>query len=178
MTATTSRHDSEGGASPTLRPEHAGNIALFGACRVRYCAYDALPAAFTLRTMPIPGNPRGTPFRCGCPGHEAGRRRLIGAVAALPRHTRATAPKGRRWAARGTSRGGTEGRRSGTPRRRSAAWISGSAQPQRQRSESANSDRNQRQRQRQDGERKVRRRTTARSTAAANLRSGSRPRRT
>ena len=40
-----SRHDSEGGASPTLRPEHAGNIAPTGACRVPHCAYDALPAS-------------------------------------------------------------------------------------------------------------------------------------
>ena len=45
MTATTSRHDSEGGASPTLRPEHAGNIALTGACRVRHRAGNDPPAS-------------------------------------------------------------------------------------------------------------------------------------
>ena len=37
-----SLNDSEGGASPTLRPKHAGNIAPTGACRVRHCACDAL----------------------------------------------------------------------------------------------------------------------------------------
>ena len=42
------------------------------------------------------GNPRGTPPRCTSPRHEAGRRRAIGAVAALSRHPRATAPMGRR----------------------------------------------------------------------------------
>ena len=59
------------------------------------------------------GNPRGTHFRCGRPSHEAGRRRAIGAVAAFSPHLRATAPMVRRWTARGTSRGGPEGRRSG-----------------------------------------------------------------
>ena len=38
-------NDSEGGASPTLRPEHAGNIALAGGCRVRHRAGNDLPAS-------------------------------------------------------------------------------------------------------------------------------------
>jgi len=68
--------------------------------------YGIVPAMLfrlhrTLRTMPIPGNPRGTPPRCSSSSHEAGRRRASGAVAAFSRHLRATAPMGRRWDARG-----------------------------------------------------------------------------
>ena len=47
-----------------------------------------------------PGNPRGTPSRCGCPGHEASRRRAIGAVAALQSST----SRPRRWCDAGTPR--------------------------------------------------------------------------
>ena len=50
----------------------------------------------TLRTMATPGNPRGTPSRCTSPLHEAGRRRAIGVVAAVPLTPRATAPMVRR----------------------------------------------------------------------------------
>ena len=38
-------NDSEGGASPTLRPEDTGNIALTGACRVRHRAGNDPPAS-------------------------------------------------------------------------------------------------------------------------------------
>jgi len=78
--------DSEGGASPTPRCEHEGHLALtgacrdhrprdagastpaqllalIGACRARHCASDALPAASTLRTMPMPGTPRPADVR-------------------------------------------------------------------------------------------------------------------
>ena len=38
-------NDSEGGASPTLRPEHTEDIALAGACRVRHRAGNDPPAS-------------------------------------------------------------------------------------------------------------------------------------
>ena len=114
-------------------------LALTGACRARHCAYDALPAC-----IPAPHNadaglpPRNTaPVRLSTPrarppaSHRRGR--------SSPIILRATAPMGRRWAVRGTSRGGPEGRRTGTPVQRStsatsdqhqrtAAGISGSLQ--------------------------------------------------
>ena len=47
----------------------------------------------TLRTMPMPGNPRSTPPRCGCSSRDAGRRRTIGAVATL----QSSSARLRRW---------------------------------------------------------------------------------
>jgi hypothetical protein len=105
-------------------------MALFGACRARHCACDALPAlrredrtrarclALFSSDEKVPGtapiaslgararlfNPRGRPPA----PHRRGRSPSI--------HPRATAPMGRRWDARGTSRGGPEGRPPGTPR--------------------------------------------------------------
>jgi len=62
--------------------------------------------------MALPGNPRGSTFRCGFTGSGGGRRRAIGVVAALSRYPRATTPMVRRWVAKG----GPGGRCSGKPR--------------------------------------------------------------
>ena len=115
-----SRHDSEGGASPTLRPEHAGIWRSPGRA-----GFDIVPA------MPFRQPPRsaqcltGQPSRYTLPVRLSTRRGRPPAChrrgRSPPSHLLATAPMVRRWAARGKSRGGPEGRRSRTPRGSSPA---------------------------------------------------------
>ncbi len=64
------------------RPGHAKNPAPSG-CRARYCAGTNPRRRVTLRTMALPGSPGERDAVC-FPGYEAGRRRSISAVAALP----------------------------------------------------------------------------------------------
>mgnify|MGYP001545986616 CR=1 FL=1 len=82
----------------------------------------------TLRTMPMPGSPRGTPSRCGRSGHEVGRRRPIGAVAVL----QSASARPRRWGDAGTPRrecvtadqkAGAPGRRRGDQRQQPGTSI-------------------------------------------------------
>ena len=125
-------------AAISIPRQARGPLALTGACRARHCAYDALPACIPAPHKADAGLPpqytasvRLLKLRGRSPApHRRGR--------SPPIHPRATAPMGRRWDARGTSRGGPEGRRSGTPKQRSAAATSGN-----------DSDSTQRQRQRQ-----------------------------
>ena len=109
------------------RPRDAGTptpaqlLALTGACRARHCACDALPFALHAPhnadaglppryNAPVrPFRPRGRPPAL----HRRGRSPSI--------RLRATAPMGRRWDAETRMRrGGSEGRRPGTPRHRSS----------------------------------------------------------
>ncbi len=96
---------------------HVGKARSTGTCRVRYWCLIDLP------------DPRHAPLRKGrcralhgkrdevcCPGHEAGRRRTIGVVAALSINPRATTPMVRRWVAGTPMRpSGPEGRCQSNP---------------------------------------------------------------
>ncbi len=73
------------------RPEHAENRAPSG-CRVRHCAGTTTRLRPAPRTMALPGSPGELDAVCS-PGYEAGRRRTIGVVAALP----ASHARPRRW---------------------------------------------------------------------------------
>ncbi len=86
------------------------NVAPPG-CRAWLCARRSLTATRPAPHKVHPGSPGGAPHP-GSPGHEAGRRRAIGVVAALSINPRATTPMVRRWAAGTPKRhGGPEGRR-------------------------------------------------------------------
>jgi len=101
--------DMEGGMIPRTRrtpltgafrdhPRRGQLLALFGACRACYCAFDALPAALHAPHNGMPGNPRGNAIRCTSPRHEGGRRRAIGVVAVL----QLSFAQPRRWCDAGT----------------------------------------------------------------------------
>ncbi len=94
------------------RPGHAENPAPSG-CRVRFCAGATSRLRLASRTKCGPGSP-GERDAVYSTGDEAGRRRAIGVVAALPINPRATTPMVRRWVAGTPMRhGGPEGRRCG-----------------------------------------------------------------
>jgi len=78
--------------------ESTWKTPLTGACRARYCAGTTSRNRNAPRTMPMPGNPRGRAFRCGCSPHEVGRRRAIGVVAVL----QSSPSRPRRWCDAGT----------------------------------------------------------------------------
>ena len=114
--ASTKSEPSPGGCStqdvdsPTrCCPWRAENPAPTG-CRVRHCAGTAIRHRNAFRTMALPGSLGERDAVC-CSGYEAGRRRAIGGVAALPVNLRATTPMVRRWAAGTPKRhSGPEGR--------------------------------------------------------------------
>jgi len=95
---------------PFRRPSTERGIwACGGVPGTALCPIDH-PVSVTSRTMPYRA-PTESASVFGSPGYEAGRRRAIGVVAALPINPRATTPMARRWSAGTPKRhSGPEGR--------------------------------------------------------------------
>jgi len=101
----------ETGCTRTPHDESTREKFSTGVCRARHCAGMTSRRPKALRTMPMPGNPRGETIRCICSRSEGGRRRASSVVADSPIILRATALLVRRWDAGGDP----EGRSSGKP---------------------------------------------------------------
>ena len=117
------RHRSPGRAGAA--PGSADIWRPTGACRARHCAGTTIQLRGAIHTMALPGNPRGRAFRYISPGCDAGRRRIIGAVAILQLST----ARPRRWCDAGSpeadQKAGAPGSHGGGSRSsRSRAWTS------------------------------------------------------